>query len=214
MSDVAPPNTGALPPGFAERVGWTADARERLEAYRRLLEAGNQQTNLVGASTLEHFWRRHVLDSAQLIWFAPDAVRWADLGAGAGLPGVVLAILLRGRPGATIHLVESMAKRCRFLQDVVQRLELPAVIHNARAESLNLKVQMITARALAPLDRLLEYAAPNAAGGAGMLFLKGEQAPTEIKEARRRWRFDAAIHASLSDPRGQVLEISGLRRVR
>jgi 16S rRNA (guanine527-N7)-methyltransferase len=105
---------------------------------------------------------------------APDARTWADLGAGAGLPGVVLAILLKDTPGAKIHLVESMAKRCKFLRAVVDDLGLPVEIHNARAEELDLKVDVVTARACAPMVRLLGYAQPYLKRGATGWFLKGQ----------------------------------------
>ena len=104
--------------------------------------------NLVGPSALAAFWLRHAYDSAQLLFLAPEALTWADLGAGAGFPGIVLAIKLKGREGAHVHLVESMAKRCRFLSEVVAALDLPATVHNVRAESLEIKVDAVTARAL------------------------------------------------------------------
>ena len=185
-----------------------------VERYRVKLEAANRQMNLVGASTLDDFWRRHFLDSAQLIALAPDAPTWADIGSGAGLPGVVLAILLKGRPGARIHLVDSMAKRCRFLSEVVEALDLPAEVHCARAESLSLAVDVVTARACAPLTRLLGFAWPLLRRGSRALFLKGAEVDSEIAEARKSWRFALATHPSLSDPRGRVLEISELARVR
>jgi 16S rRNA (guanine527-N7)-methyltransferase len=158
------------------------------------------------------FWRRHFLDSAQLIALAPNAQVWADLGSGAGLPGVVLAILMKGQEGARVHLVESMAKRCRFLAEVVGALGLPAEVHNARAEDLKLNVEVVTARACAPLTRLLGFSRPYLARGAKGLFLKGAEVDTEVAEARRSWRFVSATHLSLSDPRGRVLEVSELAR--
>ncbi|HWF01633.1 MAG TPA: 16S rRNA (guanine(527)-N(7))-methyltransferase RsmG [Caulobacteraceae bacterium] len=214
MSVVAPPDAAAFPQGFAERVGWTPRAQQDLVAFRLCLEAANADFNLVGPATLGDFWRRHVVDSAQLRWFYPRALIWADLGSGAGLPGLVLAILLKDTPGATIHLVESMAKRCRFLQDVVARLDLPAVVHNARAESLRLNVEIVTARACAPLERLLDFAWPYASRGARPVFLKGESVEDEILSAHARWRFTARLIPSLSDTRGRLVEIEGLKRGR
>ena len=126
---------------------------------------------------------------------------------------MVLAILLKGRPGARVHLVESVAKRCRFLADVAAELALPVEIHNARAEDLRLKVEVVTARACAPLSRLLGFAKPYLDLGAKGLFLKGAEVDSEISEARKSWRFAAKIHPSLSDPRGRVVEISELKRV-
>jgi 16S rRNA (guanine527-N7)-methyltransferase len=180
--------------------------------FRRLLEAGNERMNLVGASTLAHFWRRHFLDSAQLLQLAPGAKRWADLGAGAGFPGAVLAIFLKGEPGAEIHLVDSVTKRCVFLEDVVRTLGLPARVHNARAEALALKVDIVAARACAPLTRLLGFARPSLMGRTRGLFLKGAEVDSELAEARKSWRFKVTSHPSLSDPRGRVLEITELAR--
>jgi 16S rRNA (guanine527-N7)-methyltransferase len=121
-----------------------------LEAFRALLAEWNEVMNLVGPSALAEFWPRHAWDSAQLLKLHPEALTWADLGAGAGFPGLVLAILLKGRANAHVHLVESMAKRCRFLSEVVKTLDLPAAVHNRRAEELKLKVDAVTARACAP----------------------------------------------------------------
>jgi 16S rRNA (guanine527-N7)-methyltransferase len=214
MSVVAPPETlPPLPGRFLEAIGATPEREADVEAFRQRLAAANASMNLVGASTLGEFWRRHFVDSAQLLWFAPGVRVWADLGSGAGLPGLVLAILLKGRPGARVHLVESMAKRCRFLSEVVEALGLPAVVHHARAETLTLKVERVTARACAPLERLLAYAEPFFARGATGLFLKGAEVDQEIADARRAWRFKADTLVSLSDPRGRLLSIEELGRV-
>jgi len=174
----------------------------------------NAVMNLVGPATLPAFWSRHVLDSAQLLKLAPDALTWADLGAGAGFPGVVLAILLKGRPGGHVHLVDSLTKRCRFLERVVEDLELPATVHNSRAEDLRLKVDIVTARACAPMDRLLGFARPYLSQGSTGLFLKGENAEQELNEARKSWSFDAELLPSLSDQRGRVVRIRRLSRAK
>ncbi len=130
------------------------------------------------------------------------------------MPGLILAILLKGRSGGKVHLVESMAKRCRFLAATVEALDLPAEIHNARAESLKLQVEVVTARACAPLSRLLGFAEPFFARGARGLFLKGQEVDAELAEARRLWRFEAQTFASLSDSRGRVLSVTELARAR
>jgi 16S rRNA (guanine527-N7)-methyltransferase len=210
----SPPELWGVPEGFLHVVGAAGAQLDDLEAFRLMLARANAQMNLVGDSTLEDFWRRHFLDSAQLLWFSPGARRWADLGSGAGLPGVIIAILLKGRPGAKVHLVESMGKRCRFLASVVEALNLPAEIHNVRAESLKLTVEVVTARACAPLSKLLSFAEPYLARGARGLFLKGKDVEAEVAEARTLWRFDAELLSSLSDPRGRVLSISEFARVR
>jgi 16S rRNA (guanine527-N7)-methyltransferase len=213
MSDAITPHEAApLPDGFLEAVGANADRRDDIEAYRLMVTAANTQMNLVGESTLGDFWRRHFIDSAQLAWFAPDARVWADLGSGAGLPGIILAILMKGRLGARVHLIESVAKRARFLSDVATALDLPVTLHHARAESLKLKVEVVTARACAPLARLLGFAQPYMARGARGLFLKGQEVDAEIATARATWRFQAETLSSLSDPRGRVLSVMELAR--
>ena len=204
------PDTHPLPAGFFDIVGLNDERRRDVDAFRALLARANEHMNLVGESTLQDFWGRHFIDSAQLLWFSPTTRVWADLGSGAGLPGIILAILLKGRQKAMVHLVESMSKRCRFLGEVVQVLDLPAVVHNQRAETLMLKVEVVTARACAPLDRLLGYAQPFLARGATGLFLKGADIDNEIREARKTWRFASDTMGSLSDPRGHLLAVRGL----
>lgn len=197
---------------FQRLTGASDIALADLELYRQKLEDGNAVMNLVGPASLPDYWNRHALDSAQLLQLAPDARIWADLGAGAGLPGVVLAILLKDTPGAKVWLIDSLAKRCRFLQEVVSALSLPAEVVNARAESLSIKADVVTARACAPLDRLLQFAQPYRQKGAEALFLKGEKAQDEIQTARRNHRFDVEVLPSASDPRGRILRIRSLQR--
>lgn len=197
---------------FAAVSGASEAQMADLEALRVLLVAWNANMNLVGPATLPAYWSRHAWDSAQLLRYAPTALTWADLGAGAGFPGLVLAVMLKGRPGAKVHLVESMAKRCRFLSEVVAALALPAQVHNARAEALKLTVDVVTARAVAPLSKLLGYAEPYMARKAVGLFLKGLDVGVEIEEATKYWNFDPERLPSLSDPRGQVLRIERLSR--
>ncbi len=194
-------------------MNWTPAAQANLQHLREVLDLANAGMNLVGASTLEAYWSRHVIDSAQLLWFRPAARRWADIGSGAGFPGLVLGILLKGQSGAHVHLIESMAKRCRFLNEIVGRLELPCTVHEARAERLDLKVEQVTARACAPLDRLLGYTETLFARGAEGIFLKGAGIDAELVAARRHWRFEAEIKASMSDPRGRILILRRLGRV-
>ena len=177
------------------------------------LTAANAVMNLVGPDSLPDVWNRHIFDSAQLIDLAPDAATWADLGAGAGFPGLVLAILLKDRADGHIWLVDSLGKRCRFLQEVVEALSLRATVVNGRAEEQRIKVDVVTARALAPMDRLLGYAQPYLQRGAQGLFLKGEKAEAELIEARKVWQFDSALSVSRSDPRGRIVSVRSLRRV-
>jgi len=176
------------------------------------LTAANAVMNLVGPDTIPDVWNRHIFDSAQLLDLVDEAATWADLGAGAGFPGLVLAILLKERADSHVWLVDSLGKRCRFLQEVVDALSLRATVVNGRAEDQRIKVDVVTARALAPMDRLLGYAQPYLQRGAQGLFLKGEKAEVELIEARKVWQFDSNLFVSRSDPRGRIVSVRSLRR--
>ena len=199
---------------FAKAAKATPGQIADLEQFRDLLTEWNSVMNLVGPATLPDFWNRHAWDSAQLLRLAPEALTWVDLGAGAGFPGLVLAILQKDRPGFHIHLVESMAKRCRFLTEVVSALDLPATVVNERAENLSLVVDIVTARACAPLHRLLGYARPYLSAGAQGLFLKGQDVVADMTEAARYWEYEADVVPSLSDPGGRIVRVKRLGRAR
>jgi 16S rRNA (guanine527-N7)-methyltransferase len=199
---------------FQAQTGATPGQVADLEAFQARLADWNTRINLVSAASLAGFWSRHAFDCAQLLPLAPAARTWVDLGAGAGFPGLVLAILLKGTPGAAVHLVESQTKKCAFLTEVVTALHLPAQVHNVRAEALSLPADVVAARAVAPLTRLLGFAQPCMARGAVGLFLKGQGADAEIAEARKGWRFTCNVIPSRSDPSGRILRVEGLARVR
>jgi 16S rRNA (guanine527-N7)-methyltransferase len=215
MSVAAPPELRPVvdvrdAAAFAALTGADAQVMADLEAYRVLLLEWNSRMNLIGPATEATFWSRHAWDSAQLLELAPEALTWADLGAGAGLPGVILAAFGKGRAGFHIHLVESMGKRCRFLNLVVETLALPATVHQARAEDLRLPVEIVTARACAPLSRLLSYARPYLRDGAVGLFLKGQDVVSDMDDATKSWDFDAEVIPSRSDARGRIVRIGRL----
>lgn len=201
------------PSEFQTLTGATPEQVADLESFISRLAEANAVMNLIGPDTLPDVWSRHIWDSAQLLALAPDARTWADLGAGAGFPGVVLAILLKGVPGAHVWLIDSLGKRCRFLQAVVDELGLPATVINGRAEEQALKVDVVTARAVAPMEKLLGYAQPYLQRGAQGVFLKGEKAEAELIEARKVWHFDSDLSVSRSDPRGRIVSVRSLRRV-
>ena len=182
-----------------------------LEAFLGRLTEMNAVMNLVGPDTIPDFWNRHAWDSAQLLDLAPDAGTWADLGAGAGFPGLVLAILLKDRQDAHVWLIDSLQKRCRFLQAVVDALILPATVIWGRAEQQALNVDVVTARAVAPMDKLLGYAQPYLQRGAQGLFLKGERAEVELRDATKVWQVDADLSVSRSDPRGRIVTVRSLK---
>lgn len=199
---------------FRAQTGATNQQIADLTAFLGLLTEANAVMNLVGPDSIPDFWNRHAWDSAQLLAIQPDALTWADLGAGAGFPGVVLAIMLKGRPGAHVWLIDSLGKRCRFLQQVVDALDLPATVINGRAEAQTITVDIVTARAVAAMEKLLGYAQPYLQRGAQGLFLKGEKAEAELLEAAKVWQFESDLTVSRSDPRGRIVHIRSLRRGR
>lgn len=199
---------------FQQKTNATPEQMADLEVFRIRLAEANEVMNLVGPDSLPDFWNRHAWDSAQLLTRAPDALTWADLGAGAGFPGVVLTILLKGREGAHVWLIDSLGKRCRFLQEIVNALSLPATVLNGRAEEQKVRCDIVTERAVAPMDKLLGYAQPYFERGAQGLFLKGEKAESELIEARKSWHFQAELAQSQSDARGRIVTVRSLRRAR
>ena len=201
------------PAEFQTLTGASDAAMADLTAFLAQLTEANAVMNLVGPDSIPDFWNRHAWDSAQLLAVAPDALTWADLGAGAGFPGVVLAILLKGRPGAHVWLIDSLGKRCRFLQTVVDALDLPATVINGRAEDHAVRVDVVTARAVAPMEKLLGYAQGYIRAGAQAVFLKGEKAEAELLEARKVWHLESDLSLSRSDPRGRIVTVRSLRRV-
>lgn len=200
------------PDEFQSLTGAAPDRMAELQRFLDHLTEANEVMNLVGPDTIPDFWNRHAWDSAQLLDLAPAALTWADLGAGAGFPGVVLAILLKSRPDAHVWLIDSLGKRCRFLQYLVDDLSLPATVINGRAEAQTIRVDVVTARAVAPLEKLLGYAQPYFARGAQGLFLKGEKVEAELIEARKVWHVQSDLSVSRSDPRGRILSVRSLRR--
>lgn len=195
---------------FAARLAVSGETLARLSAYVDLLRRWAERINLVGRATLADPWRRHILDSAQLLPFVPAGTEsLVDLGSGAGFPGLVLAIL--GVPG--VELIEADARKCAFLREAARVTEARVTIHARRIETMPARIaNVVTARALAPLDRLLALAAPFLGPQTVCLFLKGERAEEELAAARRTWTATAARYASLSDPRGFVLSLCGIAR--
>jgi 16S rRNA (guanine527-N7)-methyltransferase len=201
------------PEGFATQADVSRETLARLEAYVGLLQDWNTRHNLVSAKSLEDVWRRHVLDCAQLAPLVPqNAKTIADLGSGAGFPGLVLAELLRGR--AAVTLFESTRKKCDFLAAAAEAMQLPVTIRNERIEAGGReRFDVVTARALAPLDRLLGYAQQLSGKHTVCLFLKGQSLASELTEARKSWRIKALQHPSATDPSGVILEVRELSHV-
>ena len=205
------------PAEFRRETGVSRETMARLEAYAALLVKWTRSINLVSRGSLADLWRRHMLDSAQLLPLLPAVPEGRrrvvlDLGSGAGFPGMVLSILGAG----DVHLVEANQRKVAFLREVAREVGSDAHIHGLRIEQLPaFAVDVVTARAIASLDRLLDYAAPfldpaRAAPGqppAHALFLKGGRAEEELTKARKRWKMDVAQTPSRTDPTGTILNI-------
>jgi 16S rRNA (guanine527-N7)-methyltransferase len=202
------------PEEFATASGVSRETLSRLKAYVGLLQDWNARHNLVSEASLADVWQRHIWDSAQLARYIPEGAQTlADLGSGAGFPGLVLAELLRDRTQVT--LFESTAKKCAFLEAVRERLGLNSKIRNERMEaSVQAPFDVVTARACAPLEKLLGYAQNFTRPGSVCLFLKGQNLAVELTQARKSWKIEALEHQSLSDASGRVLEIREFRHVR
>jgi 16S rRNA (guanine527-N7)-methyltransferase len=188
---------------------------DRLVSFEAQFQKWARRINLSAPSTLNDVWSRHILDSAQLGKLDSGAKRWVDLGSGGGFPGLVMGFLLMERDRASIDLVESNRKKTSFLQAIIGEFELPARVHSKRIEDSYDKirdVEVVTARALAPLHVLLGLAAPWLTAGAKALFHKGRDYRAEIEESTQLWSFDLIEHPSVVDPQSVVLEIRNLRR--
>ena len=198
------------PEGFAELVSVSRETLARLEAYAELLTRWSARINLVGRDTLSDLWRRHILDSAQLHRFvSPSASSLIDLGSGAGLPGLVLAIL--GVPG--VELVEADSRKAAFLREAARVTGAAVVIRPCRIQAVPAHaVNVVAARACAPLDRLLDLAAPFLAPDTLCLFPKGERFNEELTLARKAWTMSVSVEQSLSDRRGVVLRLQQVAR--
>ncbi len=194
----------------------------RLEVHHRLLGEWSERMNLVGPKELELFWSRHALDSAQLIKFASQAKRWVDLGSGAGFPGLVVAAFIADQPDTAMHLVESTGKKAAFLRAVAVEAGLRVTVFNERIEDFGAgqgPYDVVTARALAPLNRLIPYAKPILDRGAQGLFHKGADLDAELAAARDVLNggasgvsYRADVLESLSDPRGRIVRITKAAR--
>lgn len=202
------PDLPMTPEEFLRQTGVSRETLDRLESYAALLVEWNSAINLVSDQSLADLWRRHMLDSAQLIHYLPPVEGRRrviiDLGSGAGFPGMVLSILDAGE----LHLVESDQRKTVFLREVAREVGSDAHIHGVRIEQMrDIPADVVTARALAPLPELLQLAAPFLSRGGTALFLKGRSAGSELEEAEKDWVIRTERYPSLSDPSGVVLSV-------
>lgn len=205
------------PESFQAAFGISRETLDRLMIYAQILGRWQKTINLVAPSTLGEIWHRHLADSAQLWRFRPESAQtWLDIGSGAGFPGLVLAIL-GAETGATHHiLVESDTRKAAFLREVARSTGITVDILCMRIENAetraNVKaVDCLTARALAPLPRLLEMAAPYFTSSTLGLFLKGRDAAAEIEQAKHSWRFESELKPSMTDAEARVVLLKALK---
>jgi 16S rRNA (guanine527-N7)-methyltransferase len=219
---VKPREHVAIDPADKERalalIDVSRETQTRLETYVDVLLDWSQRQNLIGPSTIPTIWTRHVADSLQLLDLAPTAKIWADFGAGAGFPGIPVACVLAGQEGAAVHLVESIGKKANFLREAVRVTGAPATVHQERAEKFSLEhgdsVDVVTARALAPLKLLCDLAFPLIQRGAIGLFPKGQDVDAELTEATKYWKIEATKAPSKTSPDGSIVIVTGLSRKR
>ena len=194
------PLLGALPP----------ETTARLEQFAAILERWNTRINLIAPRDIPNLWTRHIADSLQLLPYIPPGAEVTDLGSGGGLPGLIIAICT----GNPTTLVESDTRKASFLREAARATGTTVTIVNARIENADIpKAPVVTARALAPLPLLLEWAVPLLQPDGICLFLKGRKAEHELTDAAARWHMTIARIPSRTDPDGVVLALSHIRRI-
>lgn len=213
---------GPLPDLSADREAALAlnpvsrETLARLERFVGLLLAWQRSVNLIAPSTIPTLWTRHIADSLQLVGLAPQARRWVDFGSGGGFPGVAIGCALADTPGAAVHLVESNAKKAAFLREAGRIAGSCMVVHHQRIEDFvgifDEPVDVVTARALAPLDKLLAYAEPVVKRGAQALFPKGQDVEVELTQASKYWKIEARLLPSKTDAQGRIVMVRRAER--
>ncbi|MBB3290580.1 MULTISPECIES: 16S rRNA (guanine(527)-N(7))-methyltransferase RsmG [unclassified Rhizobium] len=194
------------------------ETQERLQHFAELFQKWAKTINLVAPSTIDDLWRRHIADSAQIFQLHPTPSHWVDLGSGGGFPGVITAILLAETGVGHVDLIESNQKKAAFLRVCLRECEARGAVHAVRIEEAPGNVRhcdLISARALAELDLLLDYAAPWVERNENLrLFLhKGRDYERELGKARGRWEFDLVKHRSVVERDSVILELNRLRRL-
>lgn len=219
-SALAKPDHNPLAADRSEALRLSPVSREtlaRLDRFVELLLHWQKSMNLIGSSTIPQLWTRHIADSLQLLGLAPEARTWIDLGAGAGFPGVVVACALADLPDAKVWLVDKSPKKGAFLRDAVRVLDIPALVHTGRIEdfiaSFSDSVDVVTARALAPMPKLLGFVAPFVEKGAQGLLSKGQDVEAELTEAAKYWNIEATLVPSRTNPTSRIVVVRGLEPV-
>jgi len=202
---------------FVDLFNVSRETIERLEKYEALLAKWNPRINLVSRTTLDNVWHRHFADSAQIWRLAtPSAKKWLDFGSGAGFPGLVCAVMAKEvSPELKFVLVESDQRKAAFLMSVSNELGLNVEIKSNRIEALESQnADIISARAVASLGKLLEYSAPHGHKSTVLLFPKGVSYESELTAAQKHWHIEPKVVRSLTDSNSVILRIEGLKRAK
>jgi 16S rRNA (guanine527-N7)-methyltransferase len=203
------------PEEFAAKTNVSRETLRDLMAYVDLLARWQRRINLVSGKTLPDLWQRHMMDSAQLVPLVlnPNGA-WLDFGSGAGFPGLVVAIMLKGTPDFHMHLIESNGKKASFLREAARLTESPVTVHSERMEAVEpFPITVLSARAVAPLIDLLTYAEPYFAFKPEMFFPKGQDVDEELTTASKYWNIDLDKYPSMTDSNGVILKIKEVHRV-
>ena len=180
----------------------------RLEAYVALLTSENARQNLISRARSEDLWSRHILDSAQLVRFEPAAgASWADVGSGAGLPGIVIACLVEG----PVTLIEPRRLRAEFLRQVIHKLDLNAIVADSKVEKVAGPFDLITARAVAPLEKLFRISQHLSTRKTVWALPRGRRAHSELAEARHAWQGVFHVEQSVTDANSYIVVGTGVR---
>ncbi len=189
---------------------------QKLELYVERLKEWQVKTNLIAPSTIDEIWERHIADSLQCTALKPDAKTWVDIGSGGGLPGLVINAVMIQKRGFQLSMIESNLKKCAFLRQVNRQMEGSAKVYAERIESVSKQIdvpEIVTARALAALPKLLELSSPWLEKGSVGLFHKGREFRSELEECNGLWQFDLIEHQSKVAEDSVLLEISNLKRI-
>jgi len=195
---------------FRAKVDVSRETFERLEAYAELLTVWNKRINLVSPKSLEQLWTRHFLDSAQLFHLGEGAKHWVDLGSGGGFPGAVIAIMAGDEMKTT--LIESDQRKASFLRALARETTAFDVVSARIEKAKPQNADVVSARALAPLNILLEYVSRHLRSDGRAILPKGQKAETEIRDALEHWRFGCETYPSKTDPNAVVLTIGDIKR--
>lgn len=196
---------------FAEAFGVSCETMARLDTYVALMQKWSKAINLLGPIEADHLWQRHIADCGQLIQHVPPGARtWLDIGSGAGLPGLVVAILAADRrPDLSVTLLEADNRKAAFLREASRRTKTAVTVLAERTEDTRAaRYDVVSARAFAPLRRLLRHVDLVARDVGVLLLLKGRNADNEIDDARQEWNIEISTLPSMTDPDGRILKIT------